>query len=674
MGNVPPSLHTQPVALASPIPRSHMPATKGSPGDSHRILSPPPSPHLYDGEGSDRGQDKTGLLERATSQLVTTPPPSDDENSRNGDSDRDRDYAGSGSAVRRYDDRSQGEGSKRNAVELVRDRRGEEVSSILKDHSALNTSVVVQDFSSADGASERLSFGDHSRDDDDAMAHRGTPDIDYTQSALQREASRLRVAREAEVAARAAAAATAESTSLESGDVDMLLSPRKEEEDVAASPKSDNGLGESTGSLWRMASKRKTDILPVTTTSTEGNTLSDAGSDDEEPAHLADSSRQNAFNMKSLRSPRGNDEGAQLVSATQRAQVRLTSSSKVIRVKSGEFSDDMRDHKETSDYRRDESSQQATSFQSQKSGAPGTPAAKAEGRGKVSKTSDHHSIDSDRAAADHTDSIVVLANEDTLAHISDDSSRIDELSEHNTDTPLRESARKPSGYSTETKRSNDGTITAAVSNTGTLERTARKSRRSISDDDESHDLRREVENDEDAHITHTSTDLFDGLHRIGEEQKYRLLTAAYPELAVKQPHPAAGGIYKPTSGGSSEHPHEYIHDRHLPGFSQAASVQSGQGMEHMLHRIRLLEAESKARREQQAEDEDRLRRCEGEWVAEITALRVQLGDMEIRLEEERKKSRKALHEVAVRESEVQSLRGKLRAAHGCFATVHISTF
>lgn len=82
-------------------------------------------------------------------------------------------------------------------------------------------------------------------------------------------------------------------------------------------------------------------------------------------------------------------------------------------------------------------------------------------------------------------------------------------------------------------------------------------------------------------------------------------------------------------------------------------------MEHLMHRIRILEAETRAKREQHRDDEERYKLSESSWSAEIISLKVYIKDLEDKLQEERNRNRKLLSEVASRDAEIASLTGKL---------------
>lgn len=78
-------------------------------------------------------------------------------------------------------------------------------------------------------------------------------------------------------------------------------------------------------------------------------------------------------------------------------------------------------------------------------------------------------------------------------------------------------------------------------------------------------------------------------------------------------------------------------------------------MEHMIQRIRILEAESRARREQHLMDEEKYKLSETAWSGEIISLKVYIKDIEEKLQEERARNRKLLSEVASRDAEIASL-------------------
>lgn len=82
-------------------------------------------------------------------------------------------------------------------------------------------------------------------------------------------------------------------------------------------------------------------------------------------------------------------------------------------------------------------------------------------------------------------------------------------------------------------------------------------------------------------------------------------------------------------------------------------------MDHLTQRIRILEAESRAKREQHRDDEERYKLSESAWSGEIVALKVHIKDLEDKLQEERNRNRKLLSEIATRDAEVSSLSGNL---------------
>jgi hypothetical protein len=262
-------------------------------------------------------------------------------------------------------------------------------------------------------------------------------------------------------------------------------------------------------------------------------------------------------------------------------------------------------------------------------------------------------------------SVIVAGNDATMHHDDEGSvSRIEDLSDHNGATPFRQredskkrippyvgegSGPRISPGSPADKPHRHSGLSALdrvdASNSEVKEAPPRHSSR--------HESKKQYQ---EPHQENPTQREMDAMQKISEEQKYRLMAAAYPELTHPNPHPAVSGRYPEDMSPAANHTYEYVH--HTGAFGGGGGVQPGQGMEHLLHRMRLLEAESRARREQQAEDEKRLARCEGEWVSEITALRVQLSDVELLLDEERRKNRKLMSEMAAKESEIQTLRGE----------------
>lgn len=93
-------------------------------------------------------------------------------------------------------------------------------------------------------------------------------------------------------------------------------------------------------------------------------------------------------------------------------------------------------------------------------------------------------------------------------------------------------------------------------------------------------------------------------------------------------------------------------------------------MEQMIQRIRILEAESRARREQLLLDEEKYKLSESAWSGEIVSLKVYIKDIEAKLQEERSRNRKLLSEVASRDAEIASLTCKYCT---CISRIDISS-
>jgi hypothetical protein len=125
------------------------------------------------------------------------------------------------------------------------------------------------------------------------------------------------------------------------------------------------------------------------------------------------------------------------------------------------------------------------------------------------------------------------------------------------------------------------------------------------------------------------------LQRISENQKSVLLQTIYPD-----------------SGGAIMRNRE---TRSLP--PPAAPPPPDSDMDLMIQRIRILEAESRARREQHQLDEEKYRLSESSWSGEIISLKVYIKDLEEKLQEERARNRKLLSELATRDAEISSLTG-----------------
>lgn len=586
------------------------------------------------------------FVDKVHSVLLDDSPPHSEIDGKNNRGD-DIDSA----AVRRYDAPSPAVGERERKPGVM----DNEMSSIMKEHSGMNTSVVVQDFSSVDSVSERLSLSARSRDDIDT--ERTSPEVDYTQSALQREAARLRKLREDELEASKASPGKAESLGTldlsENGVDEDVLSPHKGGVHVLSPKQNDEdaALGESTGSLWRVASKRAT----VTA--------------QDSPLAMDDVDSSNPGNT----SPTDKESTASPPARTVRKL-----SSKVIRVQSGEYP--VVDHMKAVSHREEREEEGSEMY------SPGPTWGAREDDFAGGHLASHVKSDPDRTVStDSNSSVIVVGNDATLQQHDDEGSvsRIEDLSDHNGATPFRrrgEGNKMPSQIPSfvgdnSTISPNSHVDTAASKpqrHSGFSSHNARgesakketkgSSPRRFSADDSpgkpGHGpSRRNVDDSRkgpEAYQKGPTQRESDALMKISDEQKYRLMSAVYPELTHPYPHPAVSGMYPEGIPATANHPHEYVH---FTGANVSSGVQPGQGMEHLLHRMRLLEAESRARREQQAEDEKRLARCETEWVSEITALRVQLSDVELRLDEERKKNRKLMSDLAAKESEIQTLRG-----------------
>jgi hypothetical protein len=141
------------------------------------------------------------------------------------------------------------------------------------------------------------------------------------------------------------------------------------------------------------------------------------------------------------------------------------------------------------------------------------------------------------------------------------------------------------------------------------------------------------------------------LQRISDSQKASLLQTIYsssPSSAHEQlPQPL-----QPRSTHQQSYQQQHQHQDHR---SRASG--GGAEMDLLIQRIRILEAESRARREQHELDEEKYRLSESSWSGEIISLKVFTKDLEDKLQEERSRNRKLLSELATRDAEISSLTG-----------------
>jgi hypothetical protein len=152
------------------------------------------------------------------------------------------------------------------------------------------------------------------------------------------------------------------------------------------------------------------------------------------------------------------------------------------------------------------------------------------------------------------------------------------------------------------------------------------------------------------------------LQRISEDQKRSLLRIAELHSAEESRHILESAPDRSHAAHPTKTPmREMTSSRPtLPeGSSSTRNGGGGYEMEAMIQRIRILEAESRAKREQLQLDDEKYKLSETAWSGEIITLKVYIKDLEGKLQEERNRNRKLLSEVATRDAEIASLSGVL---------------